>query len=107
MTLWRSIPMGRWRVHGNWSPGLLSTLHHRVPRVFDRAVSSSREAALRAATHQRPLLTIIGAPNVGKSTLFNRLVKSETSYTSFRPRALVSPIAGTTNITRFNPVLRR
>lgn len=64
-----------------------------LPRLlvaFERRfLSTSRKSEL-------PLLTIVGAPNVGKSTLFNRLVRSETSYTSFRPRALVSPIPGTT-----------
>ena len=79
--------------------GMWGALARRAPlRVACRRLSTDsdvvREAALRSAA--LPLLTIIGAPNVGKSTLFNRLVRDETSYTSFRPRSLVSPEAGTT-----------
>ena len=51
-----------------------------------------REALL--ARH--PLVAIVGAPNAGKSTLFNRLVEKGPGLAAFRPRALVSPMAGTT-----------
>ena len=40
-----------------------------------------------------PLLVLVGAPNTGKTTLYNRLVAADLSHS---PRALVSSCAGTT-----------
>jgi len=45
---------------------------------------------------QLPLLAIVGTPNVGKSTLVNRLCRDNTSWSALRQPALVSPNAGTT-----------
>ena len=42
------------------------------------------------------MVAIVGAPNAGKSTLFNRLVDKGSGLAGFKPRALVSPMAGTT-----------
>lgn len=63
----------------------------------------------RAADVARPLVAIVGAPNAGKSTLFNRLSNRTSGVAAFQPRALVSPMPGTTrdrleSVVEFNGV---
>lgn len=48
---------------------------------------------------QKPTVAIVGRTNVGKSTLFNRLIEES--------KALVSPIAGTTRAPNYGEVLWR
>ncbi len=64
------------------------TLHHRL-RSLTRELTSALGADRGAeAPDWRPTVALAGAPNAGKSTLFNALLG--------RPRAVASPIPGAT-----------
>ncbi len=56
--------------------------------LLDMVVRSLPKKSLKKATEAPLRLTIVGRPNVGKSTLFNQL--------SGKPRAIVAALAGTT-----------
>lgn len=76
-----------WRL-GLGEPAVISALHGRsVGDLLDRIVAALPEAEQVEAT-ETTTLAIIGRPNVGKSTLLNRLAGEE--------RVLVSPTPGTT-----------
>ena len=71
-----------------------------LERLFE-AVGEGLEEALgwevgRAATSGLPRIALVGAPNAGKSTLFNRLAHAEPSAGAVRIPALVTDRAGTT-----------
>ena len=71
----------------------------RLPPCCGRRLSSIPDWLVdppSAPKHQLPLLAIVGTPNVGKSTLVNRLCRDDASWSALRQPALVSPTAGTT-----------
>ncbi|HEX4955623.1 MAG TPA: ribosome biogenesis GTPase Der [Thermoanaerobaculia bacterium] len=66
----------------------LSAEHGRGIEELREALAAVLPEASEPAAPEAPAVAIVGRPNVGKSSLLNRLVGSE--------RALVSPVAGTT-----------
>ncbi len=54
----------------------------------NKAAASAEARSIATTAHGLPVVVLVGRANVGKSTLFNRMVR--------RGRAIVSPIAGTT-----------
>ncbi|MSR16091.1 MAG: tRNA uridine-5-carboxymethylaminomethyl(34) synthesis GTPase MnmE [Gammaproteobacteria bacterium] len=65
-----------------------ATQHARINTLRNAIAELTRNARQGARLHAGASAAIIGAPNVGKSTLLNRLARAE--------KAIVSPVPGTT-----------
>lgn len=81
-----------------WSVGLgepmpVSAFHGRgIGELLDRIISLFPESAAPTVADDIPRLAIIGRPNVGKSTLLNRIVGEERVIVSARPGTTRDPI---------------
>ncbi|MDR0327099.1 MAG: 50S ribosome-binding GTPase [Planctomycetaceae bacterium] len=64
------------------------TLHGTLSEALEQIEQIRQKITHRGITDSKPKIVLTGLPNVGKSTLFNKLAKQEA--------ALVSPLAGTT-----------
>jgi tRNA modification GTPase len=67
------------------APGALARTLHDLAREID---AHAGPGSARDTASGRPLVALVGAPNAGKSTLFNALLGT--------PRSVASPLAGTT-----------
>jgi len=75
--------------HGNGIGEMLDALVGEIANAREKQTASDGAESGQAGTVMRTLhLAIVGRPNVGKSSLLNRLLGEE--------RAIVSPVAGTT-----------
>ena len=78
--------------HGRGIDDLLDAVLVQIPQTFTIEATEGAEERAEAEPAEEPArevkVAIIGHPNVGKSTLLNRLTSSD--------RAIVSPIPGTT-----------
>ncbi len=74
---------------GIGEPISISALHGKgTGDLLDRVVAALPPHSAEEAEEEGIRVAIVGRPNVGKSSLFNRLARAE--------RAIVSPVAGTT-----------
>ena len=81
-----------------WGTGLgephpISALHGRgVGDLLDHLVTLFPDTPLEEIEDERPKLAIVGRPNVGKSTLLNRLLGEERVLVSAKPGTTRDPI---------------
>ena len=73
---------------GELPPGFADEIETRITALLDTLDDAVRKLRTRSIMRRGALVVLAGEPNVGKSSLFNALVKEN--------RAIVSPTAGTT-----------
>lgn len=85
-------------VAGLWNMGVgepvpVSAFHGRgIGELLDRVVAALPESQVEALEDLLPRVAIVGRPNVGKSTLLNRLVGNERVIVSDRPGTTRDPV---------------
>jgi GTPase len=78
-----------WYALGMGDPWPVSAMHGRnIGDMLDMIVESLPESVTQEEEGPETVVAIVGKPNVGKSTLFNRLLREE--------RSIISDIPGTT-----------
>ncbi|MGH9393728.1 MAG: ribosome biogenesis GTPase Der [Terriglobales bacterium] len=74
--------------HGAGLEALLDAVLERLPAAAPKAAAAEEETSAEEPAPRETRIAIVGRPNVGKSTLLNRLTGEE--------RSIVSEVAGTT-----------
>src|ERR671915_644339 len=91
---------------GDW-PGATALPVRPDPSQLLRTRGPVKGAGARGAENnglRSGFITVVGRPNVGKSTLVNRLVGQKISITSSRPQTTRGPIRGVRNGARYQAI---